>query len=389
MVYYSSPFFFDMDLSFAKAMRGKVDFHMVLEVAPFSLRTTAFEQERQDPRNGLIAGRDCQGLGKYADEIDLDRLSVLNIRSSSVFSSDYRMAVGQLRYFLRELAPDIVHINDFPNGFVGALPFFRTPSLISVHDPVPHVGESTFQSRLWRRLYLSKVKNVLLFNGRQDDKFCQAYGSRRTRLFHSRLGPYEYLSGRASPGRVVEGDYILFFGRVSRYKGIDVLLDAFRRIAGRHPGVKLVVAGSGKYWFDIEPSKNDPGVVILNRFIPTEELGALVRDSRFVVCPYIEATQSGVVMSSYAFGKPVVATRVGGLPDMVEDGSTGVLVQPGDPAELAEVLDGLLSDRMRLERFEASIRQRYLGRGEGGWDAIGDGIVEAYRGIVGPGRGRR
>ena len=84
--------------------------------------------------------------------------------------------------------------------------------------------------------------------------------------------------------------------------------------------------------------------IVHNRWISDEERAAAFQQTRVVVLPYVEATQSGVVPIAYANSKPVVATRTGGLPDVVDDGKTGILVEPRDEVALANAVIKLLKD---------------------------------------------
>ena len=109
-------------------------------------------------------------------------------------------------------------------------------------------------------------------------------------------------------------NYVLFFGRISPYKGVEYLFRAMERVHKVHPNVKVIVAGSGEMYFDASEYEKYEYVKIVNRFIELDELADLIRGALFTVCPYTDATQSGVVYSSFALNTPVIATNVGGLP---------------------------------------------------------------------------
>ena len=105
------------------------------------------------------------------------------------------------------------------------------------------------------------------------------------------------------------------------------------------------------------------------------------RQCKYVVCPYTDATQSGVVMTAFAFGKPVIATRVGGLEEVVSHERTGLLVPPGDARALADAMLLLDGDRSRLERFAGAISALER-EGEYSWDEIARKTAEVYRGVA-------
>lgn len=139
---------------------------------------------------------------------------------------------------------------------------------------------------------------------------------------------------------------LLCFGRLSRYKGIDVLLDAMPRVWDVVPTARLVIVGEG----DLHGSGvaghralDDPRVHLRREHVAESEVAELFAQASIVVLPYRQASQSGVGSQAKSFGRPLVVTRLGGLPELVSDGS-GLIVEPEDPRELASACVALLSD---------------------------------------------
>jgi glycosyltransferase involved in cell wall biosynthesis len=134
---------------------------------------------------------------------------------------------------------------------------------------------------------------------------------------------------------------VLFFGYVREYKGLPTLIEAMARVA---PGVQLVVAGeiyhhdASHYRALAARAGVGDRVVFLDRFLAAREVACCFATSELVVLPYWEASQSAVVPLAMASGRGVVATAVGGLPDLVRDGETGILVPPRDPGALAAAI---------------------------------------------------
>jgi glycosyltransferase involved in cell wall biosynthesis len=146
---------------------------------------------------------------------------------------------------------------------------------------------------------------------------------------------------------------ILFFGRIEAYKGVDVLLEAVRLLRGKGLEPRVTVAGTGP--FQIAPT---PGVTVENRYVPDRELAGMVARSRIVVMPYRDATGSQVPQIAFTYGTPVVASLVGCLPEYVEDGVNGLLVRPGDAAQLAGALARLLQDAALWAKMSRAARKR-------------------------------
>jgi len=154
----------------------------------------------------------------------------------------------------------------------------------------------------------------------------------------------------------VEGPVLLFFGFVRAYKGLHVLLDAMPEVLGLMKATLLV---AGEFYEDKSSyikKTEDLGiagsVVILDRYIPNEAVAGYFSAADLLVLPYRSATQSGITQIAYVFDLPVVATNVGGLPEVVKDGETGYLVPPDDPHALAEAIVRYFRETDREEMKE-------------------------------------
>ncbi len=134
---------------------------------------------------------------------------------------------------------------------------------------------------------------------------------------------------------------LLFFGYVRKYKGLDILLEAMPEIIRIHPDTYLIVVGEfydkpETYTSIVEKNKLNSNVKILNRFVPNEEVAKYYNAADAVVLPYKSATQSAVLNVAYSFKKPVIVTNVEGLAEFVEDGKTGVIVNPDSVDEIVK-----------------------------------------------------
>ncbi|MFB3903571.1 MAG: glycosyltransferase [Acidobacteriota bacterium] len=140
----------------------------------------------------------------------------------------------------------------------------------------------------------------------------------------------------------LNGEVLLFFGFVRPYKGVDQLLQAMPLILKEREVILLLVGESWAGDDSLEGRVRELGlekrVKRVDSYVPNEEVGWYFAAADLVVLPYLSATGSGVVQTAFAFDRPVVATRVGSLPLTVDHGRTGYLVEPGDPAALAEAV---------------------------------------------------
>jgi glycosyltransferase involved in cell wall biosynthesis len=179
---------------------------------------------------------------------------------------------------------------------------------------------------------------------------------------------------------------VLFFGRLSPYKGLEVLYEAAPMIAERVENVRFIVGGKPVpgYRLPAPPRlPNNGHVEVMENYMTNRELASLFQRASVVVCPYVQATQSGVVLTAYAFEKPVVATRTGGLPEYVHDGETGILVPPGDPHALSRALEKILKDKNLALKFSAGIRR--MRDGSLSWGSIAEQTVRVYESLFRPG----
>lgn len=173
---------------------------------------------------------------------------------------------------------------------------------------------------------------------------------------------------------------VLFFGTMQAYKGLDVLLDAFRTVRQECPGARLVIAGAPSGDTDLAELRRSAdeigGVEIRAGYVPLPEVAELFQAARVVAAPYRYANASGVVELSRTFARPVVASAVGDLPAVVEDGVTGLVVPPGDPAAVAEALLRLLADASLAERMGEAGRARSVERAS--WATVAARVEDVY-----------
>jgi glycosyltransferase involved in cell wall biosynthesis len=174
----------------------------------------------------------------------------------------------------------------------------------------------------------------------------------------------------------IDGNIVLFFGFIRPYKGLKYLILALPEVLSR---VKVTLLVVGEFWKDkeeylhlIERLGIQNNVIIIDHYVPNEEVQEYFSAADLVVQPYVSATGSGIVQTAFAFNKPVVATEVGSLPEIIEEGKTGYLVPPEDPKELARAIVRFFQER-KSEEFSKNIRR---GKYRFSWDRMVDCIEE-------------
>lgn len=154
--------------------------------------------------------------------------------------------------------------------------------------------------------------------------------------------------------------YILFFGLIRKYKGLDLLLEAMKDSFFKVNKIKLIVAG--EYYSDKENYQQfirenglEDQIIQLDKFIPDDEVNTVFGSSDLVVQPYKTATQSGVTQIAYHFEKPMVVTNVGGLPELCPDGKVGYVVNT-DPTEISQAIQRFFLEN-KAEEMKINIQQ--------------------------------
>jgi starch synthase len=278
----------------------------------------------------------------------------------------------QARGQVRRLSPDVTHVQycvGHDPRLTLAAGLRRGRFAVTLHDIDTHPGDapSTFHHHA---TVLGLMRGAGLVFVHADRLRDDVVGRGLTR---APVVVVPHGIDEAEPQPLPSAPSLLFFGRIVEYKGLSVLLDALARLWRRRPETTLTIAGEGP--LPHHPGLRDARVRLLNRHIPEDELPVLFAAASLVVLPYLEASQSGVGSLAKGYGRPLVASAVGGLPELVSDGS-GVLVPPGDADALADALEALLGDRARLEEM-GSAGLRSL-RELAGWPVVGALTVEAY-----------
>ena len=378
ILYYSKTCFGDCDFPLLKAMMEKGhDVTAIYNMTPYSLRTTIFNISKQIPKAGIFKATDYSELKTFEEYMPMNNVYVSNDPTGR-FCLKSLWQEFKTFLFIRKQEFDVIHYVEDPSLLFSLLLwFFRKKLVVTIHDGRPHTGDDSKKSQFVRRRLKSYVKRFLLLNKKENKLFEEGYGVNPSYVYNSHLGYYEMLHMFGNKD-IKKQNYILFFGRISPYKGIEYLLKAMRRVHEVHPETRVIIAGKGEYNFDIEPYINLGYVEFRNKFIELDELADLIRGAQFTVCPYTEATQSGVVYSSFALNTPVIATRVGGLPEMIDDGKTGVIVPPCDEQSLAEAIIDLLGDYAKLSDLTNNIKVS-ADSGKGSWTVIADEYLDIYK----------
>lgn len=290
---------------------------------------------------------------------------------------------ARLAAALARFRPQVLHWQE-PSGFIKAAmaamtltlasPFARTA--VTIHDPVPHPGrDARIAARLagLRRYARGRVGRLFVHGRACADQYRRGYlgGRDDPRV---RLTEHGVLLAAEPQPPAPPAFRAVMVGRMEAYKGLDVLAGALPRI---DRSVPVEIAGEGPELDRLAPRfATFPNVAVTRGYLPAPALIARIAAADAVLLPYIEASRSGVLAAAFANGRYVIASAVGGIADLVEDGVNGLLVPPGDPAALAAAITRAAGDPALRERLRAGARRTAAGRL--GWPAIAARLLADY-----------
>ncbi|MBW1786988.1 MAG: glycosyltransferase family 4 protein [Deltaproteobacteria bacterium] len=255
----------------------------------------------------------------------------------------------------RSFAPDVVHLNGFgPTSLFFHLETKKAhpaPWLVAMHQGIGGraLELSSLGSADWvvgcsratldtARSRIPKIisRSSVIYNGIEEPS-----------LFPSSL-PFD-------------APRLLCVGRLDTQKGYDLALTAFASIIDRYPRVRLVLAGDGPERPALEKQAKELGIihaVDFNGWVAPEMVPDLINASTIVMMPSRRESFGLVAVEAALMARPTVATRVGGLPEVVVDGETGIVVEPEDPAALADATVHLLTHRKTATEMGLAGRRR-------------------------------
>jgi glycosyltransferase involved in cell wall biosynthesis len=261
----------------------------------------------------------------------------------------------------------------------------RRPLVLTAHDILPREARPG-QREAQRRLY-EHFDAIVVHSEHGRMRLTGELGVEQERVHVIAHGAFEHLAAEHGPGATAPPPFqtdlpvVLCFGLMRPYKGLDLLLEAWRGI----DGAELWIAGAPR--MDIAPllAAAPPGVRFVPRFVNDDELPRYFRRADLVVLPYREIDQSGVLFTALAFGKPLLLSDVGGFPEVAATGAAR-LFPAGDAGALRDRLRELLADPTALAQLTEQARGAALGPYS--WNQVGRRTLALYDDLLTEGRGR-
>ncbi|HEY2668343.1 MAG TPA: glycosyltransferase family 4 protein [Actinomycetota bacterium] len=352
----------------------------------------------------LSTDKGLEGEDSFADVV-IPRIAgnaVKRLTSYAWYGAGRKAILAAIRRF----APDVVHlhtIGEFSPAVFWALG--GVPAVLTVHGPEEFMRQlltwqlpaSDYRNGSFEWADLTLVGRLRYTYQRFLQRPLYLVGARR----HLRLilAPSRFMAGileQDAPGIPVrllyngiplpaaeplpEHPQVLYVGRLEPVKGVDPLLHAMQRLMARIPTATLVVVGEGSQRTSLEALSARLGLSGCVRFagwVAPKDIGPYYAAAQVVAVPSLcPETLAMVTVEAMAFGRPVVGSNVGGIPEVVVDTVTGNLVKPGDAEALADALAGILGDAVRARRM--SIAAREASEAFGAQQFL-DALEETYR----------
>jgi glycosyltransferase involved in cell wall biosynthesis len=286
-------------------------------------------------------------------------------------------APDMLRYRRLAETAEVVHFQWLPVQSIDVRLLPRTPTVLTAHDLLPREPRAG-QVRAQRRLY-EAVDAVIAHSDYGRRQLVDAIEVDPAKVHVVHHGAFEHLvtDGDPLPEELqqVEAPVVLFFGLLRPYKGIEVLLEAWRGIED----AELWIVGRPRMALEPLRARAPAGVRFVPQYVADSELPAYFRRADLVVLPYTRTERfdfSGVLATALAFGKAVVASDIGGFSEV----GALRLVPPDDPGSLRDALAQLIADCGERERLAAAARA--VAAGPYSWDEAASRTIEVYRGLV-------
>lgn len=276
--------------------------------------------------------------------------------------------------YIKKQKPDLIAI-DWWHPFFGicnrvltaCLPKKERKKVIFITENVIS-HEANLLDRLLTKIGLKNAQCFLALSESVEKQLHELFNKK---VFRSALPIYGFYksknklsqaAAKAKFGYKDEDTVFLFFGLVRKYKGLDLLIEAFANLFTKQKNIRLLVAGDfyedPDSYFDLIKKLNLGDVVHMeNRYIPNDEVEQYFLASDAVVLPYRSATQSGVLSIAYGLKRPVIVTRVGELGNLVKDGETGLVVDHPNVEYLNKAMADFLTLKEGQIPFEKHITQ--------------------------------
>lgn len=381
VIYFGAIHSSDSDFPLLKEYSRKgVDWLAYVPLTKYVHKAGLFNIEKLIPKSGLFKASAFSEMEPYADYIDLDKIIIINDYNTHqrLFSS--RILWLKVFLHMKKQHANIFHACWPLSGHATILFHLPCKKVLTVHDPISHSNMQNAKNEIVRKKSFKLFDKLVILSKPLLNDFLSHYNISKEKVVVNKMGEFDYLREIKQIPSNVASKYILFFGYISSYKGLEYLCEAMNEVHKQYPDVKLVIAGGGKIYFNWQPFQNKDYIILRNHFIDLPELSGLLHDCEFSVCPYKDATQSGVVQTAFSMNVPMVVTNVGALPEVVKNGQNGLVVPPCNSKALAEAIIGLLANPQLVSAMRDNIKNVW--QKQMTWEPIAQKYIKCYQSLL-------
>jgi glycosyltransferase involved in cell wall biosynthesis len=304
--------------------------------------------------------------------------------------------------FLLWKGPQVIHFQwvvdrKADSHFIQLLKWLRFTIVYTAHDVLPHDDDTPEARRLFQKLYnfadavvvhAEKNKQQMIDSFSIDPgKISVIPHGANTLFFKSQDLSRE--EARARLRMPATRKVVLFFGLIKRYKGLEYLLQAFKQIREQANEATLLIVGSVyngdpatfQYYSNLLAQfDTQDDVIRVTEYVSFDRVGYYFAAADVVVLPYVKTTQSGILLSAFAAGRPVVVTDTGGLSELVEDGRSGFVVPPRNTQALARAIMEIIKNPGKRSEMGQTAKQ--LAQTRYSWKTAAAKTIELYQSVT-------
>jgi glycosyltransferase involved in cell wall biosynthesis len=359
--YITRPFFMDIALELIQELKNKCTLNVIMIISPWNIDYLDINDEDANWQRG-------QPLNKVADKLP-NKLYVkygsylngcnLIIKCEEPKETSLKNAIGWKILFsahasVREANLNIIESLSFADWYL-LFKIRNKKNYYIVHDPLPHTGEGRKRTELIKDVLFKNTEKFLLYSSYSTRLFKQNFPAYSNKTITLKTPVYSILK-RDPKEKSTDKKKVLFFGRISPYKGVELFYAAAEQLSKEFNDITFIIAGKCQNNYSPAFLDNNPyqNIHIINKFIDQDTLAGLMTNAAFCVLPYLDATQSGVIMTCYAYDLPVLVSDCEGLLEYNFDKNNFSFVN-GDINDLKTKMRNLLKNDNILSTYKKSI----------------------------------
>ena len=269
IAYISSPFLADSDLPLLKELSQMAEVDFYIMIGANSRQATLINTSVQ-PCGGMFPATQYPALQRLSEFIDLGKVYVINMPKGHDWSPKNLKATWLAARFIGKRNYDVVH-STFHFRY-GGFPLYmlRRNMVITMHDPIPHSSDLNRLNKLHRWVAFHAADHFIILNRQMREEFIRTCHLERKHIYEASLSIYTHLQSTV-PVMPEDSGYVLFTGSINPHKGIEYLCKAMEKVHQKMPDKRLIIAGRGKFWFDMGKYEKQGFVKVINRFVTDEE----------------------------------------------------------------------------------------------------------------------